>query len=640
LHAYSSAHYNAFFAGKLIAFTSALLITMLLLALTVRAAKLRGNPLANIVFAACALVWSAGGLAYIVLLASGVPRQSWLVAAARFLQYCGALAFPIPILAIWKPLASTVRRRKAVHVLQIAACLSAGVIAALLWTAPGNLLIDRLTAYNASAILLLGAIIALRRDATPRAVYIPSWAMVCAVCGAALLINVHARLNRGVDASLSSLGAHLVLLVVLCAFFLFARFRFADVFIRYGVRIFLAGSWAAIIVSVAQSQHLSNLRWAQTPETIHVFGVLIVSLALLLSFTFVDERISALVSRWLFRRPDYRAVARELTERLREAGSETEVTAAAESAVREALESSEVHLAPLNGTSNLPPGFLEGEIVETDDADALVPIATAGRVSHVLRVTTGYGRPGLVTLDLNFLRTVATQHGSRLDALVREREAIDRESREALLVQQVTEAELRALRAQINPHFLFNSLNTIADLTVRDPARAEAMSLRLAAVFRHVLAHSSRPLTSVRGEIDFLRTYLHIEEARFGERLQVEIEVLPEIAGEQIPSLILQPLVENALKHGLAPKTGPGHLKIAARADREHLYLIVEDDGIGLMPPSARQRNGEPEGLGLANVSDRLRVLYQDRASVVLEARQGGGARATVRSPRGSKGEL
>src|SRR5206468_3565838 len=150
------------------------------------------------------------------------------------------------------------------------------------------------------------------------------------------------------------------------------------------------------------------------------------------------------------------------------------------------------------------------------------------------------------------------------------REAVERQSREALLLQQVTEAELRALRAQINPHFLFNSLNTIADLIVRDPSRAETMTVRLAGVFRHVLAHSCRPLTTVDDEMEFLRTYLYIEEVRFGDRLQVVFDVAAEIGGARIPSLILQPLVENALKHGLAPKPGPGRLWIRADSDDGH----------------------------------------------------------------------
>src|SRR5262249_22833862 len=176
-------------------------------------------------------------------------------------------------------------------------------------------------------------------------------------------------------------------------------------------------------------------------------------------------------------------------------------------------------------TGGAAPLLLDTEPVELEAGEVLIPISTGGGVTHLLRVFPGSTRPGLVTEDLNFLRAIATQCGHRLDALRRELETVERESREAILTPQITEAELRALRAQVNPHFLFNSLNTIADLIVRDPARAEAMTLRLARVFRHVLTQSSRPLTTIREEIEFLRTYLHIEEARFGDRLQVSIEL-------------------------------------------------------------------------------------------------------------------
>ena len=153
------------------------------------------------------------------------------------------------------------------------------------------------------------------------------------------------------------------------------------------------------------------------------------------------------------------------------------------------------------------------------------------------------------------------------------------------------------------------------------------MTLRLAEVFRHVLDHSSRPLTSIRDEIDFLRTYLYIEEVRFGDRLQVRIDVPQELESSQIPSLILQPLVENALKHGLGPKPGPGHLTITVRADGDHLYMTVEDDGMGLAERQSK-------GLGLANVAERLQTLYQDRGGVTLGPREGGGSIATVTIPR------
>jgi two-component system LytT family sensor kinase len=324
---------------------------------------------------------------------------------------------------------------------------------------------------------------------------------------------------------------------------------------------------------------------------------------------------------------------------------EEEIAAAVEESARGALELSGARVMDVEeGKVQWPAGLWEGDTIELGHKDPLrerlpmpntellIPIASGGKTSHVLLVSPGAARPGLVTNDLNYLRAIATQYGARLDALHREREAIERQSRESVLLQQVTEAELSALRAQVNPHFLFNCLNTIADLIVRAPARAEEMTLRLASVFRHVLAQSRRPLTSMREEIEFLRTYLHIEEARFGDRLQVSIEMDPAIGGEQVPSLILQPLVENALKHGLGPKPGPGHLWISAQADGSQMVVTVEDDGMG---PDGRSPVYESEGLGLANVAERLSTLYQDRGGVKLEPRLGGGSRVTVRIPRG-----
>jgi two-component system LytT family sensor kinase len=159
------------------------------------------------------------------------------------------------------------------------------------------------------------------------------------------------------------------------------------------------------------------------------------------------------------------------------------------------------------------------------------------------------------------------------------------------------------------------------------------MTLRLAGVFRYVLAHSGRPLTSIREEMDFLRTYLDIEEARFGDRLQVEIDLAPEVAGQDIPSLILQPIVENALRHGLGPKPGPGHLWISASARDNHVCLIIEDDGVGLRTTTAPRRT-RPQGVGLTNVAERLQTLYHDRAAIHVEPWESGGSRVTILIPR------
>ena len=630
-----------FFAGDLIAYTTGLLITALLLVLNLRAARLPGAARANIVFAACALLWCAGGLMHAAFLASGMQRDSRLALVAQALQFTGAVSLPIPILATWRRFAVGAWRQRAARVLVIAACIAAAATTIGIWSGPllGKMpaplrTLHDFAAYSAALLLALGAAVNLRREVTPRAVYIPSLTIAIAVCGASIMgtFALHAAHHSETGDNLASLAAHLVLLVVLCTFFLFARFRYADIFLRYGVRILLAGVWASVLAFTVQSPLLLHIaRQAGSPGAVHVFAVIIVANALLLSFTFVDERISALVNRWLFRPPDYRAARRRLADRLRDLQIESEIAAATEDAARDTLELSAARLIEIDSLppAEWPVGILEGEIIELAHGDVLVPVASSGRVTHLLQVSPGLARPGLVTRDLDYLRAVAAQTGNRLDALRREREAAERQSRESLLVQQVTEAELRALRAQINPHFLFNSLNTIADLAVRDPARAEAMTLRLAGVFRHVLAHSSRPLTSIRDEIEFLRTYLFIEEVRFGDRLHVEFDISPAVSGEHLPSLILQPLVENALKHGLGPKPGPGHLWISAAPQDGQVCVRVEDDGMGM-----GFSQNKPESLGLANVAERLRTLYQDRASLILEARAGGGTRVTLVIPR------
>jgi two-component system LytT family sensor kinase len=152
-----------------------------------------------------------------------------------------------------------------------------------------------------------------------------------------------------------------------------------------------------------------------------------------------------------------------------------------------------------------------------------------------------------------------------------------------------------------------------------------------------VLAQSSRPLIPIHEEIEFLRAYLEIEEARFGSRLRVEIDVSPEVAREHVPPLILQPVVENALKHGLAPKPGPGQLWISAKIIGGQVCLAVEDDGVGPSPGGLKTENGNgshTQGVGLTNVRQRLATLYQERAYLTLQPREPAGARVTLMVPR------
>jgi sensor histidine kinase YesM len=205
------------------------------------------------------------------------------------------------------------------------------------------------------------------------------------------------------------------------------------------------------------------------------------------------------------------------------------------------------------------------------------------------------------------------------------RQALERERLEKLRA----EAELAALQARINPHFLFNTLNSLAALIPVDPAGAEEMTQRLADCFRYVLRASHGPVM-LADELAFVEDYLALEKLRFGDRLTVRLEVDPAVRAARVPGLIVQPLVENALKHGLAPLERGGSVRVSAARDDGRIVLSVEDDGRGLERPAA---SGGREGTGLANVRERLRSAFGERATLELAAGRAGGALARLVFP-------
>jgi two-component system LytT family sensor kinase len=231
-------------------------------------------------------------------------------------------------------------------------------------------------------------------------------------------------------------------------------------------------------------------------------------------------------------------------------------------------------------------------------------------------------------MELSFITRISSAIQGRMGALLGEQRRLESLRREGAFREEIADAELRALRAQINPHFLFNSLNTIADLAVVAPKKAEEMTLRLAAVFRYVLANTDRQFTSVHEETSFAKSYLGVEEARFGDRLRVQFDVEQSVLQEKVPALLLQPLIENALKHGLGPKRHGGTLSIGAKRTTLGFMLTVADDGIGLPAHQDSRDNGTH--VGLRNVATRLRTAYEDRASFSLRPCPGGGTTATV----------
>lgn len=187
-------------------------------------------------------------------------------------------------------------------------------------------------------------------------------------------------------------------------------------------------------------------------------------------------------------------------------------------------------------------------------------------------------------------------------------------AREKEARQQTMKAELAALKAQINPHFLFNSLNSIAALTRIDAGKSERVTEDLADLFRYSLNASGRETVTLREELQACELYLAIEQARFGDRLQVMHQVSDELLDVQIPALILQPLVENAIKHGLQQVAGVFTLRIEVSDSREGVILSVTDSGPGMNP--GREAYYLSKGTGLSNVRSRLKLQFGSRAKI------------------------
>lgn len=209
-------------------------------------------------------------------------------------------------------------------------------------------------------------------------------------------------------------------------------------------------------------------------------------------------------------------------------------------------------------------------------------------------------------------------------------ESQDHQRRAALLARTTREAQLAALRYQLNPHFLFNTLNSISSLVGEERnADAERMLLNLATFLRSTLADEPSGTISLREEIELQRLYLDIEQARFGDRLRVEIDLPVELAGLRVPPLILQPLVENAIRHGVARSEAPMTIRIAASDGGDHIAVQVEDDS-----QAAATAPAGGGGLGHSNVRERLETHFEGKARLEAGPRKVGGYRASLEFPR------
>jgi len=225
--------------------------------------------------------------------------------------------------------------------------------------------------------------------------------------------------------------------------------------------------------------------------------------------------------------------------------------------------------------------------------------------------------------QLRLVRTSILQIAAQRQRLKRE------ESERRSLVEQhelreiTSRAQMRALQAQINPHFLFNTLNTLAALIESNPEKAERVTEDLAEVFRYALDSTRLDSVKLDDELKFLESYLAIEKARFDTRLSYSFDVDPAARNLSIPPMILQPLVENAVRHGIGQKIEGGEVRVVARAEADRLILRVEDTGVGFV----RER---PGGVGLTNTRERLKHACGDAAEFRIERLEPEGTRMEI----------
>ncbi len=208
-----------------------------------------------------------------------------------------------------------------------------------------------------------------------------------------------------------------------------------------------------------------------------------------------------------------------------------------------------------------------------------------------------------------------------------------KELRASQLESQLARAELQALKMQLQPHFLFNTLHSISALQFEDVDTAQKMTARLGDFLRLTLDDDGRQVVSLKREVEFLKCYLDIERVRFGKRLTTTFEIEPPTLEAQVPNLILQPLVENAIKHGISTQAKAGLIRISARLENGKLRLEVADNGSGLPENGACAKGFPKQGLGLANVRERLKQLYGLNHDFELKQAPEGGMLVAVSLP-------
>jgi len=447
---------------------------------------------------------------------------------------------------------------------------------------------------------------------------------------AALAISVRAeRGARGISsvalAVVAVLGHHASLPLALAILYQDYRFALADVFLKRALTILTVVVLAAVLLWGVGAPWILA---APAPDAgirpTGLFLVLLLWVATALATPAIATWSSSIVDRLLLRRQAPRTMAEALALRVSTIERTDDVLDAGCRALAEALSAERVAWREVATWSED-----RGLVLHDRGLAATVHVATTTGPDWAIDVRELAGGRRLLSGDGALLEAAAHVLGRRIDALRLARERLARDLREESLLRLSSEAELQALRAQLNPHFLFNSLTTLGYLMTSAPQRAQETLYSLTALLRAVLTRTAGEQTTLHEEMTLVREYLSIEQARFEERLTVAL-VMPEaLANARVPSLVLQPLVENAIKHGISPIARGGHVEVRAERHGTQLVLAVRDTGRGAVSGDATAGFG----VGLMNLQRRLERLYGSEASLALESMADRGTTVVVRLP-------
>jgi signal transduction histidine kinase len=451
------------------------------------------------------------------------------------------------------------------------------------------------------------------------------WAAALATFAVSAL---HLTQLHGGDASwpVELLGHHASLPLAFAILYQDYPFALADLFLKRALALIalLALAFSGILLFGQYSATFARL----DPRQVGLLVTLWVGTALL--YPALRRNIAWFVDTVVLHRPDYPSLRVTAARRLQAHDEVASLLTDVCELLGPALSARHVTWREWAGGEGDEPSTI---VTAGPEALALVPTSEEPRYAIAIADVTGGRR--FLSDDLATLDAIVVLAARRIDAIRITNERYDREIREQEIGKLATEAELRALRAQVNPHFLFNALTTIGHLIQTAPPRALETLMRLTALLRAVL-RSEGEFTTLGRELEVVEAYLDIEHARFEQRLRVRIEVPPGLSSLRVPPLVLQPIVENAVKHGIATRRLGGEVTVSASVDRSagqspHLVLIVRDTGAGATAEALRV--GRVAGVGLNNVERRLACQYGTAASLSIRSDPDTGTTVEIRLP-------